>query len=162
MLVNYPSLSITRIYSIGEVPMSGNATNSTGLNSTNLGLDTAITPLSSPSTISSTDGKSLNIKIEPSPFPAKIGDEKFKVSFLQPSNIVQVHVDYDLSIMKDNKEIFKASSVTGQPLLHTAEGVVTIPFKFDQPGKYTVIVSAMGINFIPIKTEVAKFSLDVS
>jgi len=162
MLVNYPSLSITRIYSIGEVPMSGNATNSTGLNSTNLGLDTAITPLSSPSTISSTDGKSLNIKIEPSPFPAKIGDEKFKVSFLQPSNTVQVHVDYDLSIMKDNKEIFKASSVTGQPLLHTAEGVVTIPFKFDQPGKYTVIVSAMGINFIPIKTEVAKFSLDVS
>jgi hypothetical protein len=162
MLVNYPSLSITRIYSVGEVPMSGNATNSTGLNSTNLGLDTAITPLSSPSTISSTDGKSLNIKIEPSPFPAKIGDEKFKVSFLQPSNTVQVHVDYDLSIIKDNKDIFKASSVTGQPLLHTAEGVVTIPFKFDQPGKYTVIVSAMGINFIPIKTEVAKFSLDVS
>src|SRR5262245_9298593 len=111
--------------------MSGNATNSTGLNSTNFGLDTAITPISSASTISSTDGKSLNIKIEPSPFPAKIGDEKFKVSFLQPSNIVQVHVDYDLSLMKDNKQIFKASNVTGQPLLHTAEGVVTIPFKLD-------------------------------
>ena len=170
MLLNYPNLSVTRIYYVGAVPISENATNSTGLNNTNSaglnntnsGLDTPITPISSASATSSTDGKSLNIKIEPSPFPAKIGDEKFKVSFLQPSNTVQVHVDYDLSIMKDKKEIFRASSVTGQPLLHTAEGVVTIPFKFDQPGKYTIVVSTMGINFIPIKTEIAKFSLDVN
>ena len=63
--------------------------------------------------------------------------------------------------MKDNQEIFRASSVTGQPLLHTAEGVVTIPYKFDQAGKYLITVSVMGINFIPIRTEVANFNLDV-
>ena len=70
--------------------------------------------------------------------------------------------DYDLAISKMNSEVFRASSKTGQPLLHTAEGIVKIPYKFDQEGQYSVQITVMGINFIPIKTEQSLFDLKVS
>ena len=169
ILLNYSNLSTAIINYVEALSISENMTNASvvnntnasGVNNTNSGSKIAIMSISSASTTTSTDAKSLNVKIEPSPFPVTAGDVKLKISFLQPTNIVQVHVDYDVSIMKDNQEIFRASSVTGQPLLHTAEGVVTIPYKFDQPGKYLITVSVMGINFIPIRTEVANFNLDV-
>ncbi|MGI8720347.1 MAG: hypothetical protein ACR2KF_07465 [Nitrososphaeraceae archaeon] len=111
-----------------------------------------------------TDGKSLDIDLQIQPFPVtQSGDSQFKITFLKPSSqTVQVHVDYDLSISKMNSEVFRASSSTGQPLLHTAEGIVSIPYKFSQEGEYSVQVSVMGINFIPIKTEQALFDLKVS
>lgn len=100
--------------------------------------------------------------VQPSPFPLTTGDSKIKISFLQPSSEnIQVHVDYDVVISQSNKEVFRASAVTGQPLLHTAEGVVTIPYKFEKSGNYTLDVSVMGINFVPIRTEFAKFYFSV-
>lgn len=110
-----------------------------------------------------TDGNSLNIDLQIQPFPiTKNEDSQFMISFLQPSSqTVQVHVDYDFAITNNNNEVFRASSITGQPLLHTAEGVVKIPYKFTQDGEYSLQVSVMGINFIPIKTEQALFDLNV-
>ncbi|HEX7817940.1 MAG TPA: hypothetical protein VF419_01045, partial [Nitrososphaeraceae archaeon] len=90
-------------------------------------------------------------------------DSQFMITFLQPSSqTVQVHVDYDFAITNNDGEVFRASTKTGQPLLHTAEGIVKIPYKFDQGGEYSLQVSVMGINFIPIKTEQALFDLKVS
>ena len=111
-----------------------------------------------------TDGNSLNIDLQIQPFPiTKNVDSQFMIKFLQPSSqTVQVHVDYDFAITKNNNEVFRASSITGQPLLHTAEGTVKIPYKFTQDGEYSLQVSVMGINFIPIKTEQALFDLNVS
>src|SRR4029078_3485523 len=122
------------------------------------------TQITSADTKEATDGKSLDIDLQVQPFPVtQSGNSQFKITFLQPSSqTVQVHVDYDLSISKMNNEVFRASSSTGQPLLHTAEGIVTIPYKFSQGGEYSVQVSVMGINFIPIKTEQASFDLKVS
>lgn len=110
-----------------------------------------------------TDGNSLNIELQIQPFPiTKNGDSQFTITFLQPSSqAVQVHVDYDFAITKNNSEVFRASSITGQPLLHTAEGTVKIPYKFIQDGDYSLKVSVMGINFIPIKPEQALFDLKV-
>jgi hypothetical protein len=109
-----------------------------------------------------TDGGSVDVLVQPSPFPLTIGDSKFKVSFFQPSSeTIQVHIDYDVVIKQLNKEIFRASALTGQPLLHTAEGVVTIPFKFNSSGNYTLEVVVMGINFVPIRTEYASFDFNV-
>ena len=109
-----------------------------------------------------TDGGSVDVSVQPSPFPLTIGDSKFKLSFLQPSSeTIQVHIDYDVVIKQSNKEVFRASASTGQPLLHTAEGVVTIPFKFNSSGNYTLEVAVMGINFIPIRTEYATFNFSV-
>jgi hypothetical protein len=111
-----------------------------------------------------TSGGTLDVKLEPSPNPIKSGQEtKYKVTFLQKgTDTVQVHIDYDFIILKDNTtEIFKASQQTGQPLLHTAEGIVTIPFTVKEPGSYTIRVPVMGINFIPMATENADFPVKV-
>src|SRR6188508_2712182 len=139
-----------------------NATNATS-SATNTTLSKTI-QITSADTKQATDGKSVDIDLQIQPFPVtQNGNSQFKITFLQPSSqTVQVHVDYDLSISKMNSEVFRASSSTGQPLLHTAEGIVSIPYKFNQEGEYSVQVSVIGINFIPIKTEQALFDLKVS
>ena len=138
-----------------------NSTNATVANSTQISKPVQIT---SSDTKAATNGTSVDIDLQIKPFPVtKNVDTQFMVTFLQPSTqSVQVHVDYDLAISKMNSEVFRASSKTGQPLLHTAEGIVKIPYKFDQEGQYSVQISVLGINFIPIKTEQALFDLKVS
>lgn len=114
--------------------------------------------------IKQTSGGTLDVKLESTPNPIKSGQEtNYKVTFLQKgTDTVQVHVDYDFVILKDNNtEVYKASQQTGQPLLHTAEGIVTIPFTLKESGSYIIRVSVMGINFIPITTEFADFSVKV-
>jgi cell wall-associated NlpC family hydrolase len=141
---------------------TSSATNATS-SATNTTLPKTI-QITSADTKGATDGKSLDIDLQIQPFPVTQSENsQFKITFLQPSSqTVQVHVDYDFSISKMNSEVFRASSSTGQPLLHTAEGIVSIPYKFSQEGEYSVQVSVMGINFIPIKTEQALFDLKVS
>lgn len=137
------------------------STNGTAANSTQILKTVQITTADSKAP---TDGNSVNIDLQIQPFPiTKNVDSQFIISFLQPSSqAVQVHVDYDFAITNNNNEVFRASSITGQPLLHTAEGIVNIPYKFTQDGQYSLQVSVMGINFIPIKTEQALFDLNVS
>jgi hypothetical protein len=144
---------------------AANSTNATAANSTNAtAANSKPVQITSSDTKSATNGTSVDIDLQIKPFPVtKNVDTQFMITFLQPSTqSVQVHVDYDLAISKMNSEVFRASSKTGQPLLHTAEGIVKIPYKFDQEGQYSVQISVMGINFIPIKTEQALFDLKVS
>jgi hypothetical protein len=112
---------------------------------------------------SSTSGKSLDVSIEPTWSDG--GQATFKVSFLKPgTSSIQQHIDYNFVIMKDGQQIFSATP-QGQALLHTAEGVVTIPtapFKFPNNGPYSVQVSVSGINFTPINTETATFPITVA
>ena len=138
-----------------------NSTYATEANSTQIPKSVQIT---TSDTKAATNGTSVDIDLQTQPFPiTKNMDSQFMITFLQPSTqSVQVHVDYDFAITKMNREVFRASSETGQPLLHTAEGIVKIPYKFDQEGQYSVQISVMGINFIPIKTEQALFDLKVS
>ena len=114
--------------------------------------------------ISSTSGGTLDVKLESTPNPIKSGQEtNYKVTFLQKgTDTVQVHIDYDFIILEDNNiEVFKAAQQIGQPLLHTAEGIVTIPFTLEEAGNYTIKVSVMGINFIPMATEYADFPVKI-
>jgi hypothetical protein len=114
--------------------------------------------------ISSTSGGTLDVKLESTSNPIKSGQEtNYKVTFLQKgTDTVQVHIDYDFIILEDNNiEVFKASQQIGQPLLHTAEGIVTIPFTLEEAGNYTIKVSVMGINFIPMATEYADFPVKI-
>jgi hypothetical protein len=137
------------------------STNATVTNSTQISKTVQITAADSKA---ATDGNSVDIDLQIQPFPiSKDVDSQFMITFLQPSSqTVQVHVDYDFAITNNDNEVFRASTKTGQPLLHTAEGIVKIPYKFDQGGEYSLQVSVMGINFIPIKTEQALFDLKVS
>ena len=156
-------------YSVSFAYFSNNTSNDNGtsqvgsVNDTNGSSNiTKSVTISSQNVKIPTDGGSVDVLVQPSPFPLTIGDSKFKISFFQlSSETIQVHIDYDVVIKQSNKEIFRASALTGQPLLHTAEGVVTIPFKFNNPGNYSLEVSVMGINFVPIRTEYASFDLDV-
>ncbi|CAN5316040.1 hypothetical protein BH18THE2_BH18THE2_39490 [soil metagenome] len=114
--------------------------------------------------IEATSGGILDVKLEPIPSPIESGQEtNYKVTFLQKgTGTIQVHIDYDFIILKDNTtEVFRASQQTGQPLLHTAEGIVTIFFTLEDPGSYTIRVPVMGINFIPMATENADFHVNV-
>jgi len=145
----------------GTNATAANGTNATAANGTQTSKPVQIT---SSDTKAATNGTSVDIGLQIKPFPVtKNVDTQFMITFLQPSTqSVQVHVDYDLAISKMYSEVFRASSKTGQPLLHTAEGIVKIPYKFDQEGQYSVQISVMGINFIPIKTEQSLFDLKVS
>ena len=138
-----------------------NSTNATAANSTQIPKSVQIT---TSDTKAATNGTSVDTDLQIQAFPVtKNVDTQFMITFLQPSTqTVQVHVDYDFAITKMNNEVFRASSKTGQPLLHTAEGIVKIPYKFEEGGQYSVQISVMGINFIPIKTEQALFDLKVS
>jgi hypothetical protein len=140
---------------------AANSTNATAANSTQIPKSVQIT---TSDTKAATNGTSIDIDLQIQAFPVtKNVDTQFMITFLQPSTqTVQVHVDYDFAITKMNNEVFRASSKTGQPLLHTAEGIVKIPYKFEEGGQYSVQISVMGINFIPIKTEQALFDLKVS
>jgi hypothetical protein len=82
-----------------------------------------------------TSGGALDVILQPS--PQRVGHTvptSFKVEFMtKGSDTVQPHIDYDF-IIKDNsgKQVFSASQLAGQPgkPLHTAEGIVTIPYTF--------------------------------
>jgi hypothetical protein len=116
-----------------------------------------------PNLVQSTTGGSLDVNISPSPEVINTNDEvKFKINFFEPStDKIQVHVDYDFQILNNGEEIFSAAKQISQPLLHTAEGSVTIPFTFSSPGDYSIKIPVLGINFIPINPEYAKFEFTV-
>ena len=160
VLVIIPTLKESSFGFLQTSDLSNN-TNATATNSTQISKSVKITSADSKA---ATDGNSVNIDLQVQPFPiSKNVDSQFMIRFLQPSSqTVQVHVDYDLTITNNDSEVFRASTITGQPLLHTAEGIVKIPYKFDQGGEYSLHVNVMGINFIPIKTEQALFDLKVS
>ncbi|MFZ0512072.1 MAG: hypothetical protein WAM14_10740 [Candidatus Nitrosopolaris sp.] len=113
-----------------------------------------------------TSGGSLNVMVQPSPNPVVKGTQtNLKVSFDQKgSSAVQPHIDYDLTITKDDKQVFQASALAGHPNqpLHTAEGTVTIPYTFQQQGDYIMNITIYGIPFNPIRPEVAQFPINAS
>ncbi len=124
----------------------------------------AITSTNITNLFSTSSGNSLDIKVEPTPIPIRLDDTtKFKIYFYElNSSQIQVHVDYDFVIIKDGTEVFSAAKKIQQPLLHTAEGIVTIPYKFVSSGNYTLKVLIFGINFIPISPEESTFNIFVN
>jgi len=116
-----------------------------------------------PNLVQSTTGGSLDVNISPSPEIINTNDEvKFKINFFEPgTNKIQVHVDYDFQILNNGEEVFSAAKQISQPLLHTAEGSVIIPFTFSSPGDYSINIPVLGINFVPINPESAKFEFTV-
>jgi hypothetical protein len=116
-----------------------------------------------------TSGSSLDVLLEPTPYPAKVNESstKFKVSFLRPgTNALQEHVDFNLRIYDNKSRVFQATNSTGQPEvpLHATEGVMTIPMlnhKFSEGGQYRIEVPVYGILFNPIRPEYANFTFSV-
>lgn len=89
----------------------------------------------------------------------------FRVGFLQPNtNQLQRHVDFNFIIIKDGKEVFRASNQTGQSQipLHSILGTMDIPlftYDFQKTGEYTIKIPVFGILFNPIMPEEAEFRI---
>ena len=110
----------------------------------------------------STTGGSLDVNITSPEVINKDKEVKFKINFFEPTtDKIQVHVDYDFQVLNNGKQIFSAAKQINQPLLHTAEGSVTIPFMFSSSGVYSIKIPVLGINFIPINPEYAEFKFVV-
>jgi hypothetical protein len=114
-----------------------------------------------------TSGGSLDISLQPSTQPVHTkAQTQFKVTFLQKgTSKVQPHIDYDFIIMNGSgKAIFQASNETGQAGLpiHTAEGVINIPYKFQNSGNYSIKIPVYGILFNPIRPENTEFMVGVT
>ncbi|MGZ5547250.1 MAG: hypothetical protein ACXWFZ_04800 [Nitrososphaeraceae archaeon] len=110
----------------------------------------------------STTGGSLDVNITSPEVINKDKEVKFQINFFEPTtDKIQVHVDYDFQVLDNGKEIFSAAKQINQPLLHTAEGSVTIPFMFSSSGVYSIKIPVLGINFIPINPEYAEFKFVV-
>jgi hypothetical protein len=108
-------------------------------------------------------GKSLDVAVEPQWSDG--GNAKFKVSFFSPgTSTLHQHQDYDFVILQDGKEVFRASKQLNQPVLHNVEGTLTVPFKFDNSGAYTVRVEVLGLGLppVPISPEVHNFGVSVT
>lgn len=113
----------------------------------------------------STSGKAVDVFVEPVPAqPDNSEPTKFMITFLEPgTDTVKQHIDYDIAILKGNTELFSASAQAGQPSLHTAEGKVTIPYKFAEQGDdYSIRVTVSGIRFIPINPESVTLPIKVT
>jgi hypothetical protein len=113
---------------------------------------------------SSTNASSLDVLLVPL---SNVSREEmhFRVGFLQPNtNELQRHVDFNLIVLKDGKEVFSASNQTGQPQipLHSIPGTMDIPlftYDFQKAGEYTIKIPVFGILFNPIMPEEAEFRI---
>ena len=119
--------------------------------------------------MNSTNRGSLEIKLEPIPYPIQANkDIEFKVSFLKPnSSVLQEDIDFDFIILKDGKPVFQASNHTSRPsdLLHTANGYMTIPvlnYKFIKEDTYLVEIPVYAILYNPIRPEYANFTISIA
>jgi len=114
-----------------------------------------------------TSGGALDVILQLSPQPVgHAGQTSLKVQFMtKGSGTVQPNIDYDLIIKDSNgKQVLSASQLAGQSgkPLHTAEGIVTIPYTFQSPGDYLVSIPVYGILFNPIRPESADFTVKVT
>ncbi len=81
---------------------------------------------------------------------------KLIIDFINPqTKLIQSHVDYKITVLKDGKNIFGPI-----PLTHTSVGSVKIPVEFVDEGIYSVEFGIEGILFQPIPLE--KVSFDVA
>ncbi len=107
--------------------------------------------------------KSLDVAIDPEWSDG--GNAKFKVSFYNPgTTTLHQHQDYDVAIIQNGNEVFRASKATNQPVLHNVEGTLTVPYKFTQNGPYTVEVDVLGLGLppVPIAPEHTDLSISVT
>lgn len=129
------------------------------------------TDLTKMSQMDQTNSTSMNLSLSSGVIIPEIGDKKttsgerldillqqqwgegaqarFKVYFLE-NNTIHEHQDYDFRILRsDGSELFSAANHTGQQVLHNVEGTITVPYRFQQPGNYTIQIYLAGTGIAP-------------
>lgn len=111
--------------------------------------------------VKTTDKGTLDIRLVP--MWSEGGQATFTVSFLNPgTDTPHEHQDYDFRILKDGQAVFSAANQTGQAVLHNVEGILTVPYTFQENGDYTIQVYLAGIGLPAIPSdEEATFPITV-
>ncbi len=104
-----------------------------------------------------TDVGTYEISLKTIPSPPAVGETtRLVVEVLtKPVRQVQVHVDYEVLILRDGQSVYSTSAK------HTNSGTATVSYTFDLSGEYQVDVLIDGILFSPIPTETASFKLQL-
>ena len=99
----------------------------------------------------------LNIGLSVDP-PAKANEvSKLHIGWIKPGfNKIQQHIDYKITVIKDDQNIFGPI-----PLTHTSVGTVKIPVEFTSNGEHQVKIEMEGILFQPIPLETTYFIINV-
>ncbi len=123
------------------------------------GLVTVLTILMIPAyadqVVKATSGGTLNVGFSTDPANPTPGNQvQLKINFLKGSTIQQ-HIDYKVAVKEGDNQ------VCGTPLLHTAEGSISVPCQFQDAATYQVTIEVDGILFQPIPPETASFTLNV-
>lgn len=84
-------------------------------------------------------------------------ENDLRIDFINPqSEKIQEHIDYTVTVSKDDKNIFAIAQLT-----HTSGGSIKIPVVFEEEGMYDVFVEVEGILFQPIPLETVLFNVAV-
>ncbi len=94
--------------------------------------------------------------VEQSPLTnTKLKNILLNFDFMNPNNqSIQEHVDYQITILKDNLAVFGPS-----PLTHSSTGSVSIPINISERQPHEVLITVNGILFSPIPQETVSFSI---
>ena len=100
--------------------------------------------------VSTSDG-ALDVGIYTTPkIPNTEEPTKIHIHFLKSgTEKIQVHIDYTVSITKDDNYVFGPMS----QLVHTSLGTGSIPVEFSENGSYIIHVDVAGIYFQPLPLE---------
>ena len=119
----------------------------------------------------SDSGVSLGAVLQRSPSPVHKGvPTNITITFLilrvgqKGGSMLQPHVDYDVTILKNGKQEFQGSAFAGQPgqPLHSDGGIIIFPYTFQQRGVYVATVTVYDILFSPIKPDSVQFPINVT
>ena len=116
-----------------------------------------IIPAYAAQVVKPTSGGTIDVGFATDPAsPTPGGSTNLLISFINKSTqAAQQHIDYKVSVMEGSNQI------CGTPVLHTAEGSVTIPCQLPDAATYQVIVEVDGILFQPIPPETATFTVNL-
>jgi hypothetical protein len=104
-----------------------------------------------------TSGGTIDVGFATDPVnPTPGGATNLLISFINKStHAIQPHIDYKVAVMEGSNQI------CGTPILHTAEGSITIPCQLPDAATYQVVVEVDGILFQPIPPETATFTVNL-
>lgn len=91
--------------------------------------------------------------------------EHFRIAFIDPKkDILQRYIDFDFTISREDREIFRLSNMSGQPYfpIHSSRGWEIVPVVLDdsaRSGEYIFKIIIQGILFHPIAHEESEFRI---
>ena len=95
----------------------------------------------------------VNISTDPA-VPTTDQQSKLKIDFINPvTKKIQEHVDYRITIVKDNGAVFGPI-----PLTHTPTGSAILPVEFKENGVHKITIEIEGILFRQLPTETVTFT----